>query len=36
MLTVVKLWITREGLLLPDLELFVLPEAGKLLHQHRH
>jgi hypothetical protein len=35
LLEVAQLWITREGLLLPDLELFVLPEAGKLLHQHR-
>ena len=36
MLKVVQLWITQEGLLLPDLDLFVLPKAGKLLHQHRH
>jgi transposase-like protein len=36
MLTVVQLWIRKEGLLLPDLELFVLPKVGKLLHQHRH
>ena len=36
MLKVVQLWITQEGLILPDLELFVLPEAGKLLHYHRH
>jgi transposase len=36
MLTVVNLWITQEGLILPDLELYVLPEAGKLLHHHRH
>ncbi len=36
MLKVVQLWITQEGLILPDLELFVLPEAGKLLHYHRY
>jgi hypothetical protein len=36
MLKVVQFWITQEGLLLPNLELFVLPEAGKLLHQYRH
>jgi hypothetical protein len=36
MLTAVQLWITQEGLLAADLELFVLPEAGKLLHRHRH
>ena len=36
LLTVVQLWITREGLILPDLEEHVLPEAGKLLHYHRH
>jgi transposase-like protein len=36
MLNVVQLWIKQEGLLIPDLELFVLPKAGKLLHQHRH
>ena len=34
MLKVVQLWITQEGLILPDLESFVLPEAGKLLHYH--
>jgi hypothetical protein len=36
MLKVVQFWITQEGLLLPDLELFVLPEAGKRLYKHRH
>jgi transposase-like protein len=36
LLAVVELWITQEALLLPDLELFVLPEAGKRLYQHRH
>jgi hypothetical protein len=36
MLTVVKLWIAQEGLIPPDLEEHVLPEAGKLLHHHRH
>jgi hypothetical protein len=34
MLSVVNLWITQEDLILPDLELHVLPEAGKLLHRH--
>jgi transposase-like protein len=33
---VVQLWVAQEGLILPDLESFVLPEAGKLLHYHRH
>jgi hypothetical protein len=36
MLKVVQFWITQEGLLRPDVELFVLPEAGKRLYQHRH
>jgi hypothetical protein len=36
LLKVAQLWITQEGLLLPDLDLFVLPKVGKLLHQHRH
>ena len=36
MLAVVKLWISQEGLIPPDLEEHVLPGAGKLLHQHRH
>ncbi len=36
MLKVVQLWVTQESLILPDLESFVLPEAGKLLHYHRH
>jgi hypothetical protein len=35
MLTAVKRWITQEGLIRPDLELFVLPEADKLLHRNR-
>ena len=29
LLALVQLWITQEGLFLPDLELLVLPEAGK-------
>jgi transposase-like protein len=36
LLAVAQTWITQEGLLLSDLELFVLPTADKLLHQHRH
>jgi hypothetical protein len=36
MLTAVKLWISQEGLLRPDLELFVLPDAGKLLYRNKH
>ena len=36
MLAAVQPWITQEGLLAADLELFVLPEAGKLLHKQRH
>lgn len=36
MLTAVKLWIGQECLIRPDLEFFVLPEAGKLLHRNRH
>jgi transposase len=36
MLTVVQLWITQEGLIFADLELFVLPEAGQFLYRHRH
>jgi transposase-like protein len=36
LLKAAQLWITQEGLLLPDLDLFVLPKAGKLLHEHRH
>jgi hypothetical protein len=36
MLSVVKLWISQEGLIPPDLEEHVLPGAGKLLHQHKH
>jgi hypothetical protein len=36
LLEATQLWITQEGLLLPDLDLFVLPKTGKLLHQHRH
>ena len=36
MLKFVRLWVTQESLILPDLESFVLPEAGKLLHYHRH
>ncbi len=36
MLKVAQLWVTQESLILPDLESFVLPEAGKLLHYHRH
>ncbi len=36
MLTVVKLWITQAGLIPPDLEWHVLPEAGRLLHHQRH
>ena len=35
-LKVVQLWVTQESLILPGLESFVLPEAGKLLHYHRH
>ena len=34
-LAIVQLWIAQEGLLLPDLEPFVLPEAGKRLYEHR-
>ena len=36
MLTVIKLWITQEGLIPSDLEEHVLPEASKLLYTHRH
>jgi hypothetical protein len=36
MLKVVGLWVAQEGLILPDLESFLLPEAGKLLYYHRH
>ena len=34
MLTAVQLWISQEGLILPNLEI-VLTEAGKLLYQHK-
>jgi hypothetical protein len=36
MLTAAQLWITQKGLLAADLELYVLPDAGKLLYQYRH
>ena len=36
MLNTVQIWITQEGLISADLEPFVLPDAGKLLHKYRY